>query len=448
MSKSTDNVIRCSDVNMANFSLSEIDTKNDRSKTQFICYPRYSTKGNDSSNFSIQTDVIQMTDYGIPRLDDQYCPTDEKRDFFKIPLDPNQPACMKLREVCIGLDEYAENNKESILKEFLKKAVGQKAREKLMEEFKYVPIVRTPQATDELLLDDSSQKKDKSQKPEFIKVKLNTEFGVDKQKIKTLVFAWTGESDIDLKKAKGNIVEKKVTNATELLEYFNYKCHAVFIIMANKLYISKAKKDGFRTFGFTLKCMQLITKPNTSTSSGATFQQFAFLGGAGDEEDEESPMPLAKNTTKNSSSSGAKSSSSNAKTLMSALDGEGEEDDAASDPDNEAVEDDGDENGDGEDAVEDAVEEAVEDADDGDGDDDVAEDLAAEDDGDDAEDNPDESGDDVEDSDYDPPSPPKKATGKKVTEPVKPVAKPTVKVAAAAKESAKPAAKAAKATRK
>ena len=386
--KSNDNVILCKKAKISNFSISEIDRKND-SKTQYLCYPRYAHNGVESI-FNFQTGVIQMTAHGLPKLGGDFFKTDEQRDFFKIPLDPTQSACMELRTLCESIDKYAIDNKETILKDFLKKSKDKKTKKNLLDGFKYIPLIRSPQSIDELDPmaddDDNTTKQDFKSRPDYVKVKLNTVFDTEFQQIKTLVFNWTGESDIDITNVNGNVKEVKVTNASDLQKYFNYMSHAIFIIMANKLYISKTAKEGTRSFGITLKCMQMVVKPSEYSGSGALFQQFAFLGASAPDNDGEEET--GNNLTVD---------------LKKKLDGEGEEDKGSDDNDDDDAGDD--------DADADDDDDADDDADDGN---DAGVNVAVKADLNDDEDNDDADYDEGDASDYEPTPPSNKnKSGKK-----------------------------------
>ena len=64
---------------------------------------------------AIETQPIQITNYGIPRIH-VYCPEDKYRRFIMIPFDANQPSCMQLKTLLEKADEYfsSDNMKKAL----------------------------------------------------------------------------------------------------------------------------------------------------------------------------------------------------------------------------------------------------------------------------------------------------------------------------------------------
>ena len=83
---------------------------------------------------SFVLEPITLIQYGIPRIDDFAVKSDEYRRFILIPLDPNQPACMKLRSILEKADEYFGSE------EFKKKLFGNK-----YDNYKYIPCIKERQ---------------------------------------------------------------------------------------------------------------------------------------------------------------------------------------------------------------------------------------------------------------------------------------------------------------
>jgi len=72
-----------------------------------ISFPCY-----DNGPFIFQTPKIKMTSYGIPPLNSYLPGNDNSRSFIKIPIDPNQPECLKLEKMLSDIDMFIVNNKE------------------------------------------------------------------------------------------------------------------------------------------------------------------------------------------------------------------------------------------------------------------------------------------------------------------------------------------------
>ena len=49
----------------------------------------------------------KIKSHGIPPLNKEFCTSDNKREFIKIPLDPGQPACDDLRKYLEAADAWA-----------------------------------------------------------------------------------------------------------------------------------------------------------------------------------------------------------------------------------------------------------------------------------------------------------------------------------------------------
>jgi hypothetical protein len=308
-------VVRCENMNIEQFSISEVDTKNDRSKQQYIYYPRYDYRGNiNKASFVFQTDVIQMVQGGLPRKGDKekgdtYYTEDSARDFIKVPLDPAQPSCVSLRKMLESMDQYVLDNKEEILwpileqvystpknqislkklKE-LKEKKPKEYKENILDKFEYQYLIRKSQDPNNVLVggdsdnedDDGNNKQQNANsmsKMDCAKMKLSIDWNT--KEITTGVFVRSNDSN--------KPVKVPVKTATELSEYVNYKCEARFMVMANKLYVLKNPMDkGIRKFGITLKIMQIETKPGAKSGSlKDTFDDFAF-----DENDDETEVTL------------------------------------------------------------------------------------------------------------------------------------------------------------
>lgn len=308
-------VVRCESMNIDQFSISEVDTKNDRSKQQYIYYPRYDYRGSiNKTSLVFQTGVIQMVQGGLPRKGDKdkgdtYYTEDSARDFIKVPLDPAQPACVSLRKMLESMDQYVIDHKEEILLQILESVLSTpknpitmkklkelkekkpKEFEKILDTFEYQYLIRKPQDVSGVLVggdsdnEDDGDNKQSSNGSNFVKMecaKMKLSVDWNTKEITTGVFVRKNDTDKPMK--------VPITTATELNEYVNYKCEARYMVMANKLYVLKNPMNGIRKFGITLKIMQIETKPGAKSGSlKDTFDDFAFDEGGDNDEVEVTP---------------------------------------------------------------------------------------------------------------------------------------------------------------
>ncbi|CAH6421793.1 Hypothetical protein KVN_LOCUS480 [uncultured virus] len=258
--------ILCNDFDIKRFKFTELDTKNVRSKAQWISYPRYDYPGRGETNFMFQTPEFNITQYGLPRKDPEgFYKEDNQRNFIKVPLDPTQEGCKTLEKMLLKIDEYVEKNKKTILG-------------KSYHLFTYQPIVREPSDPNDLEQigddDDATDKPTETktepskEKYKYCKMKLNISF--ETQEILTTVY---------VKGTDGNVNLVQVKSATDLDQYHNFLSKVRYIVTANKLWASKNKNEsGIRKFGVALKILQMELVPSEKGSSSIRemFTKYAF----------------------------------------------------------------------------------------------------------------------------------------------------------------------------
>jgi len=280
-------MIKCADFKTSQFSISEVEPDNERSKGQYIAYPRYKYGGEENC-YVFKTGDITINQGGFPRIDD-YHKTDEERDYFRLNLDPDQAPCKELETMCRQIDKEVLSKKKEILS-FMK--VGGKD---LSELYEYSAIVREPE--DSVVIEKPKDKKkggnDKESKPaekkmNYIKVKLDIDF--HSKEIVTKVF---------MKNEDKELVKCDVTNVNKFADHLTWKSTAKFIIMANKLWIAKNKDtSGKRKFGVSFKCIQIDIVKHSEKSGGGgmrnKFADYAF------DDDEETDTKQSKPSTKDS----------------------------------------------------------------------------------------------------------------------------------------------------
>ena len=249
-----------------NFKVDELQTNNERSKSQMIAYLRYG-----DGNVVFQTPEFELSQYGIPPLG-EYAKTDEQRTTLKLPLD-QQEGCMSLEQMFMQIDKQLTKEEKKIFKEI--------QTQKPKWKFIYKPIVRTPQEQDEILDPKAKQTdKPKIEKCNFWKAKLDINY--DTKEIQTVVFV----------RNKNDPTEKSkrvhVKTVTDLTEYVSWGSKVRMIVMANKLWADKTAKNqadpNQRIYGISFKILSIETTPSEKTGSYKdALKNYAFID-VGDEE--------------------------------------------------------------------------------------------------------------------------------------------------------------------
>lgn len=221
--------------------------KNDRANGQKIGYIKYPNSKGQTVQPVLQTAMIKMRSYGIPRLTDEsakWFDTVYKRSFVKIPLNNDDEAseqekdfykCMKKWDEYFGSEEF----KKKIF-----------PTENVRKKYKYQKIVRIPVDYDS----DEDNKKDKKQyyRPDYIKARLKVEY--ETNDILTDVF---------LKSGKKRIVHKvKTLEDTE--EKIKFGNDIRFILMPCKLWAAttKAQNSNYKMYGIGFKILQVEVTEN------------------------------------------------------------------------------------------------------------------------------------------------------------------------------------------
>lgn len=275
----TPKIVDVKDFNVTKLSFSEIDfaKKNEKpekgkiayGQTQYISFPRY-----DEQLPTFRAGWIQMSCRGIPSLGEYY-KDDAARDFVQIPLleerhlpqpykgKPFTPkellarqftlqSCKELRKMMSNIDNYIMKNKSKILGKFA-------------EKFEYQPIIRVPQASDDLN-EDKDEDSEPVERPDYLKFKLMTNF--ESKELETALY--TCEEIGEDGKAIGTVKQNDVRTITDLCEYHNWFCVARNIFRMVKLWAARSpnKDTGKRTFGVTFKIAQILVKPGEIKSGG------------------------------------------------------------------------------------------------------------------------------------------------------------------------------------
>ena len=118
-----------------NILISEIN-KDFAQPIAYVTYDNVATK--TQLKIVNQTGNIKLTGGGIPTYHEQFYPTEEKREFIKVPFDPEQPESMKLKDYCTMLDTHFGSE------EVKKKLFG-----KFADRYKYSQCVNVPKKKDD-----------------------------------------------------------------------------------------------------------------------------------------------------------------------------------------------------------------------------------------------------------------------------------------------------------
>lgn len=240
-------------------------TKQDAAKKTKLPYyttPKYvyNVKSGDEVKEVIAQPVcitgdIKLVTYGIPQNqknlaegDELWYPTEKDRSFVKIPIDPEQPACMELNEMATALDNYAGDKAN-------RKTVLAGIPSKLAQSYEYKPLIH--------------EASEKMKEPKYNFFKANLDIDYETGNILTKVF---------VKQPNGKNEQQQITCLKDIEKYLKWGCVFRCSIMIQKLWVSKGKMFGTYAYGLGAKCMQIIIKePGVNTSSAKdAYNKFMF----------------------------------------------------------------------------------------------------------------------------------------------------------------------------
>lgn len=222
----------CNFFDISNFSLTELS--NDLNANQRISFPKYDyDNDNKKMNFIFKTNLIKITAYGIPPLNQNYYPTDKHRNFIKIPHDPTQTSCNELFALLGKIDTYmtTAETKQTLF--------GNNAHK-----YRYNPLIKTPHQQE-----DEDGNVVGYQKFNYCKVNFCTDHNTGN--LKTSAFRKKNNGDVQL--------FENMKTVSDLNEYLRWSSTARFAITINKMWANK-KPIGSQSidYGLTLKCLQTV----------------------------------------------------------------------------------------------------------------------------------------------------------------------------------------------
>lgn len=196
----------CDKIDTAKLSFSKFKSVGMNS-ISFPCY--------DNGPFIFQTPKIKMTSYGIPPLNSYLPGNDNSRSFIKIPIDPNQPECLKLEKMLSDIDMFIVNNKEIF--------------NGIQQNIQYEPTVKNPTPTHSNVDFDGDDMKPKMKTPRMKYCKLNFDMSLTvKPSILTSIFVKNGT---DTKK----II---VNNIDDIANHLTFGSSFRGIVIVNKLFVA------------------------------------------------------------------------------------------------------------------------------------------------------------------------------------------------------------------
>lgn len=282
-------VYKYKDINFDNIEVSELQKEG----KQPLAYINYDDSvRNAKTKILVQTGKIKLTSHGIPQLSKEgdinnYYPNDSVREFIKIPLDPEQLACVELRKHIEAADEWAGST------EMRKKLFGKKA-----VEYQYQSSIRTPKKCDDD--DDDKPKKGKNSKSDFNEKKVYPIIDYVKMKFNVAV-----QDNVRINKTKLNKIEGttkkpiKADTITEIANEIKYLSEIRLIFYYNKIWANKSPSSpgGYKIYGIGFKIMAI--EYTSSSNRGLGSADINFLSDEEDDENGQSNISPKKNKTTN-----------------------------------------------------------------------------------------------------------------------------------------------------
>ncbi len=267
------------DVKVKNITVSELD----QTKTQPMAFMNYTNpKLKSETKLFVQSGKFKLTGGGIPRLSkpedkQKFYESDDKREFIKIPLDPEYPACVEMRKLFEEVDEHFGSE------EFRKKFFGSKRYSK----YQYQKCIRTPAPRDDDSDSEEDDKKNKKSKKDTNKNSDKKQYPVfDTIKMKFNVVPEGNGRTNRTKLIKITDGKKKTITAntiTEIANEIKFLSDLRIVYYFNKIWANKATVTGtnVKLYGVGIKVMAIEYTP--SVSRGINPDDIAFMS---EEEDD------------------------------------------------------------------------------------------------------------------------------------------------------------------
>lgn len=196
---------------------------------------------------------------GIPPHHETYAPTNDKRQFIKIPLVPGHENCQQIRDVIEKYLEYVENNKEKIF--------GKEAKD-------YEVISPIAEGSTDVESDDDNEKDNKKNRikvPSFDTIKFRftpnkkaKDFDFQDPVIKSNIIVIDPDT--------GKFHRLKDPKIDDITEYFGLGCKYRIVFSIERLsgaLVKKDKKAKYKECNVILSLKQLIITQRKSSSGKA-----------------------------------------------------------------------------------------------------------------------------------------------------------------------------------
>ena len=268
-------IYRYKDIDFANVEVSELKTDTD---TQPLAYIRYNdTTLNTQTRLLLQTGRIKLTSGGIPKQGKFY-ETDDKREFIKTPLDPEQPACVELKNHLEKADKFFGSS------EMKKKLFGKHA-----DKYQYSPCIKEVVEKEEDSEDENPKKKQDLNKKEYPRH--------DSCKMK-LTIVVDGEGRTNRTKLLRYNAGKKPTPVTahtlaDVCNHITFLSEVKYIFHYSKVWANKSPSAGskFKLYGVGFKLVVIEFSPSVN-KGGPSMNNIEFLSS---EEDDDAPTKKSSN---------------------------------------------------------------------------------------------------------------------------------------------------------
>jgi len=240
-------IYRLKQINFDNVDLSPLNKAKGQQPISYINYQ--DPVLNAETKLLFQARKIKLKYHGIPRLneEDPRFDSDEKRDYIKVPIDPEQDNCVELGEMLTAADAY-----------FGSEDVKTKLFGKNAAKYEYQPCRKTPQPKEDDDEDDTKTKKAKAHsddKPrpiiDYCKFKFDT------------MKKGTGKNVTKINKTKLVRIEGKrripvqAVTITDIANEITYQSDITFIGYFSKVWANEQPLPGSkkRMYGVGLKMM-------------------------------------------------------------------------------------------------------------------------------------------------------------------------------------------------
>lgn len=249
---------------------------------------------NSPTKILVQTDKIKITSHGIPSLSKEgdknnYYPTDDKREFIKVPLDPEQESCVKLRKFLEKVDEWA-GSEEMRIKLFGKRA----------SKYQYQKCIKSPEAKDDDEDDgddDDKPKKGKKAKKsgdekkkyppmDYVKMKLN------------VVGSGSGRINVTkLKRIEGSKKTfVKADTVTEVANEIRFLSEIKIIFYFNKIWANKTVAQGATVIPYGMGFKVIAFEYTPHVGKGVNTDEVDFISEEEEEDDDQEQVQTKKSS--------------------------------------------------------------------------------------------------------------------------------------------------------